>query len=73
MINTVYISLGVYSVTHQSIAFYRARSEENSLCNQITLIEWIDAHFWLVNYLVNLILWQYPIIYIFWPRKPIEK
>ena len=68
LINNIYLALGLYALTHSIIAYWWSNNYDG-VCNWITGVRWVDAYFWLANYLVNMVLWQYPIFYVFWPKK----
>ena len=39
------------------------------VCNIVTYKHNIDTWLWLLNNLNSFLLWQFAIIYIFWPKK----
>lgn len=72
-INKFYIMISFISLTYSSISYYWAKILENGQCSVITNNSVIDSFFWLGDFINNLILWQYPMIYIFWPTIRKEK
>ena len=42
-------------------------SEKQDTCNVVTNNHKVDTWLWLVQNLVNWLLWQYPVMFIFWP------
>lgn len=49
-------------------AFLLIDRGDKKICNVIVGNIWVDGTLWCIKQLFSNSLWQYPIIYIFWPR-----
>ena len=68
----------ILSTSFLAINVIQARSLERSgenklICNVITTNKSLDTYLWLVQELVRYLMWQYPIIYVFWPKSNVTK
>ena len=68
-ITIIFTILSTYSMCHSFISFFWARKLKGSKCNVITNNPTMDPYFILMIYLVNLLLWQYPVLYILTPQR----
>lgn len=69
LIHKIYLSMSLLSLTYLCLIYLMAFSDEHANCKVITRIIWIDEFLFLCNNINSLIIWQYPIMYIFWPNR----
>lgn len=69
MINKIYLTISVLGITHSIISYYWVNRLDDGNCFVITNIRGVDQFLKLYIYINNLILWQYPMIYLFWPSN----
>ena len=53
----------------------RHLKNHQDICNMVTGIHDIDSYLWVFFYMIALLVWQYPVIHLFWikQKKPFSQ
>lgn len=71
-LNKFYFALTIFAVIYSLVTFIQSMRTEGR-CDVITTNQEVDNILWLLANINYLLLWQYRMMYVFWPKKTEKK